>query len=473
MNLHYLAPEIFLTLAGAAILIGETCWGHVRRGWISVACMSVVVSAVLVAGLPVSEGTVMGMMAIDGMAQYFKLILLAGVLLVLVLSSDFSGFSDTTVEKKTQMSWGTYSALVLFSTVGLLLLVSAKDLLLVFVSLEIVSITCFILTGYLKHSKRATEAAIKYFLVGALSSGLMVYGISLFYGVFGTTNLDVFVSANLDTVPRLPLVGSLLFVLAGLGFKLALVPFHMWVPDTYEGASTPITAYLSVAPKAATFAVLVRMMAHHYDINITFLLAVVAAVTMTVGNFSALKQTNIKRMLAYSSVAQMGYIFVGFVSAGDLGIESVLIYVMAYLFMNLGAFACVMAVSNQSGTEDIHGFAGLSERSFFLAMCTTVFMLSLTGIPPLIGFIGKFFVFAAAISHGFAWLAVIGLLNSVVALFYYFKVVHEMFFKSCVQPSRISLPTPLAGCVIVTLFVTVCLGTFPNILLTWVQGIIK
>jgi NADH-quinone oxidoreductase subunit N len=409
------------------------------------------------------------MAAVDGMGNYMKLVLLAGVLMVLWMSADYAGFQAIRGE---EMAWGTYASLLLMSTVGLLLLVSSTDLLMVVISLELISITSFILTGYLKGDRRSSEAAIKFFLVGAFASGLMLYGISLLYGVLGSTGLQDLVTANLAAVPRLPLVGGVLFLLAGLGFKMAMVPFHMWVPDAYEGAPTPITAYLSVAPKAAAFGALARILPHHASLEISSLLAVLAAATMTVGNFSALRQTNVKRMLGYSSIAQMGYVLVGFVAAGPLGIGSVLVYTAAYLFMNLGAFACVIAVANEAKTDHIDGFAGLASRSFGLALITTVFMLSLTGIPPLVGFVGKFSVFAAAVQEGWIWSAVAGVLNSVVSVYYYFSIVHRMFFQAPARTGKFVLTPSLAGCVIVTLFVTLAVGIFPNTWLAWVGGVV-
>jgi NADH-quinone oxidoreductase subunit N len=355
----------------------------------------------------------------------------------------------------------------------MLLLVSSTDFLMILISIEILSVSSFILTGYFKDERRSSEAAMKYFLVGAFSSSLMIYGISLLYGLTGSTGLQGLFDAALKEGPRLPLVGSVLLILAGFGFKLAMVPFHMWVPDTYEGAPTPITAFLSVAPKAAALGILVRAFANHSQLQITWLVALLAALTMTVGNLSALPQTNIKRLLGYSSIAQMGYVLVGFVAAGPSGVGSVLIYALVYMFMNLGVFACAIAVSNEAQTEELDGFSGLAQRSFPLALITTVFLLSLTGLPPVAGFIGKFSIFAAAISEGWIWLSVIGVLNSVISLYYYFGIVRRMFFSDPLVPAKnFSLSPSLAGCVAVTLFVTVVAGIFPNTVLLWVRQIV-
>lgn len=466
MNLMLLAPEIILTVVALGLFIGETVWPN-RRLLLNVASFSLLAAAALIVRNLDRSGSVFGMAAVDDLSQYFKLVLLAGVLLIVWMSDSFYGF-------KALKTWGTYLGVLLLATVGMLLLVSSTDFLMVVISIELLSISSFILTGYFKDERRSSEAAIKYFLVGAFSSALMIYGISLLYGLTGSTDLAAVSEALSKDLPRLPLVGAIVLILAGFGFKLAMAPFHMWVPDTYEGAPTPVTAFLSVAPKAAALGVLVRAFPNHEQIGVTWLLALLAAITMSIGNLSALPQTNIKRLLGYSSIAQMGYVLVGFVAAGSLGMESVLVYALAYLFMNLGAFACVIAVANESQTEELDGFSGLGERSLPLALVTMIFLLSLTGIPPLIGFVGKFSIFAAAIKENWIWLSVIGVVNSVISLYYYFGIVHRMFFNA---PSgaagKFSMSPSLIGCVVVTLLITLVAGIFPNALLAWVQRIVQ
>jgi NADH-quinone oxidoreductase subunit N len=275
-----------------------------------------------------------------------------------------------------------------------------------------------------------------------------------------------------STLPALPLAGALFFILAGFGFKLALVPFHMWAPDVYEGAPTPITAFLSVAPKAAAFGMMIRFFQNHTALHVTALLAVLSAVTMTVGNLAALRQTNVKRLLAYSSVAQMGYVMMGIVAGGSAGIQAVLIYLAAYLFVNLGAFASVIVVGEDAKTESIDGFSGLASRSLPLALTITVFLLSLTGIPPLVGFIGKFSLFSATLQvPGLVWLAVVGAVNSVISLVYYFSIVRLMFFGSTPRTDAVSVSNPLLTCLTLTGTVTLVAGVFPNLLLALVKSV--
>jgi NADH-quinone oxidoreductase subunit N len=470
LNLSSLLPEIILSVAALLAMVGEGA-ARPRRGlWISFSVAAVLAALVAVVVTPLRESPVLGMLAVDGSARFFKVVLLGGVLLVFGMSSAYDRFLKG--EEGKSIPWGTFCALLLFSTVGLLFLVSATDFILILIALELLSITSFVMTGFLRE-RRSAEAAVKFFLVGAFSSALFIYGASILYGLVGSTTLSALAAADPLALPRLPLIGGFLFILAGFGFKLALVPFHMWVPDAYEGAPTPVTAYLSVAPKAAALGALLRVLPNHGELDLTFVLAVLAAVTMTLGNLAALRQQNVKRLLGYSSIAQMGYALVGFVAAGTLGVTAVMIYALAYLVMNLGAFACVIAVSNRTGVETVDGFSGIARRSLPLALATTVFMLSLTGLPPMVGFIGKFAVFAAAMAEGWEWLAVVGVLNSVVSLYYYFSIVHRMFFNEPSGSEEVGMAPALTACVSIALVFTLWAGLFPHSMLAWAQGLAR
>lgn len=412
------------------------------------------------------DACVWDFLALDASTRYLKALALVAVALVSVYSATFPGF------QREGFPWGTYFGLLLLSTVGLFLMMSAKDLLLLLVAIELVSVTSFVLTGIVREDRRSSEAAIKYFLVGAFSAGLMIYGFSILYGLLGTTRIDALLAPTVD-LPALPLTGALFFVLAGFGFKLALAPFHMWAPDVYEGAPTPVTAYLSVGPKAAAFGLLLHVLPNHGALRLTPLLAAISALTMTVGNLAALRQTNVKRLLAYSSVAQMGYVLMGFTAAGNNGARAVLIYLSGYVFMNLGAFASVLAMNQASQTESIDGFKGLAQRSMPLALTTMFFMLSLTGIPPFVGFIGKFSLFSAVLqSTGLVWLAVVAAVNSVISFAYYFSIVRAMFFETSDRPAPLSFSPALAGCLALTGVVTVAVGIFPNTFLLLVQKVL-
>ncbi|MBL0057690.1 MAG: NADH-quinone oxidoreductase subunit N [Elusimicrobia bacterium] len=466
-SLSLIRAELLLTAAAVFLLLLDN--GRQERKGLSVwiAGLALGIGAWLV--LDSSDGTAFNVETLDAGGRFLKVLILGAVLLVLALCHGFSGFEGT---EDHPFHWCTFAGLLLLSSVGLLLMVSANDFLMILISVELVSVTSFILTGFRKDDRRGSEAAIKYFLVGAFSSGLMVYGMSLLYGVTGGTSVSSLFGPGVASLPALPLTGALFFLLAGFGFKLALVPFHMWAPDVYEGAPTPITAFLSVAPKAAAFGLMIRVFQNHGALHVSTLLAVLAALTMTVGNLAALRQTNVKRLLAYSSIAQMGYVMMGIVAAGPAGLRSVLVYLTAYVFTNLGAFASVIAVTEDAKTESIEGFAGLAFRSFPLALLTTFFLLSLTGIPPLVGFIGKFSLFSAVLqTPGLVWLAVVGAVNSVISLAYYFSIVRVMFFVPASRMERVSLSLPVRGCLGVTSLATVGVGVFPNLLLVLVKAV--
>ena len=394
------------------------------------------------------DDTFTGMFVSDNLAVFLKLLVLLSTAIVVLMSPRYKQ-----LEARPQ---GEYLSLLLAAALAMMLLVSAADLVMIYLSMEFLGIASYILVGYLRKDQRSNEAAIKYFLVGAFSAAIMLYGMSLLYGVFGSTNLYAIGDPRVILHPaNLGLVKTAtVMMLVGFGFKIAMVPFHFWAPETYEGAPTPITAFISVAPKAAGFGVILRVLLVAFNIDVLglqLLLAIIAAVAMTVGNLSAIPQTNIKRLLAYSSVAQVGYMLIGLVVWDILGLQAILIYLAAYLVMNLGAFMAVIVVSNSVGSDEIKDYAGLSKRSFPLSLLLALFLLSLAGIPPTVGFIGKFYIFGAAIKTGYIWLAVIGVLNSVVSLYYYYRVVHQMFFIEAKQDK------PLAVGPIATLVLAVCI----------------
>ena len=330
---------------------------------------------------------------------------------------------------------GDFFALFTFAILAMVMMASSASLLMIYLSIEFLSYMSYLLTGFLREDKKSNEAAIKYFLYGAITSAVMLYGLSLLYGISGSLNLTDIAKAFASTVDpstRVVALVSTALVIAGLGFKISLVPFHQWAPDAYEGAPTPVTAFLSVGPKAVGFAVLLRVALTAlpaFQSNWAPLLAVISIITMTLGNLVALRQTNVKRLLAYSSIAQAGYMLIGLVAvnlSGNSpfsGLNGILIYLFAYLFTNLGAFICVIAIENATGMVKIPQYAGLVKRAPLVAALFVIFFLSLAGIPPTAGFIGKFFVFGAALREGYLFLAAIGVINSVISVFYYFSVV--------------------------------------------------
>ncbi|MEA1881618.1 MAG: NADH-quinone oxidoreductase subunit N, partial [Candidatus Marinimicrobia bacterium] len=351
-----------------------------------------------------------------------------------------------------------YSILAIMAF-GLFLMASAIDVLMVYLAVEVVSIMSFFLAGYLKKNPHSNEASLKYVIYGAFSSGIMLYGLSILFGLTGTTKFFGMQAAitNLGPDSNLALILSAVFILVGFGYKISAVPFHFWTPDVYEGSPTTITAYLSVAPKAAGFAMLIRFFNQVFgDSNALAseswstinsipwpqLMGILAAATMTVGNLVAIQQNSVKRMLAYSSIAHAGYMMMALPLMSKAGVFGIMIYLLMYLFMNLGAFFVVIYVQGKTGGEDFENFDGLGWKMPFVGVVMTLFMFSLTGLPPTAGFIGKFYLFAAVIEAGtqYYWLAFVGALNSVVSLYYYVRVVKHMYLSG-ERSETVDMPT--------------------------------
>jgi len=401
-----------------------------------------------------------GMIINDSFTQFLT-VLIVGVAIIVTLMS-------MQALREGTMDVGGYHTLVLFATIGMLLMVKGLDLIIIFLGLETLSIAIYVLAGYRKWVEQSAEAAFKYFLLGAFAAAFLLYGIALLYGATGTTRIEGIAEyialKNLETNPLLLLGVGLLLV--GLGFKLALVPFHSWTPDVYEGAPTAITAFMAVGVKAAAFAAFVRIFGGALpllDFQWKDVLWVLAVITMTVGNVVALSQTNIKRMLAYSSIAHAGYILVGIIAGGSVGWSAVLYYLVAYAFMNLGAFGIVVFYGQKEEAHvEIADYAGLGFKYPFLGAAMAVFLFSLAGIPPLAGFMGKFYIFSAAIKSGYIWLTIIGVMNSLISVFYYFRVTVIMYMKEPIKAVALEYSLPIAIVLIITLVGTIQMGVAPN-----------
>jgi NADH-quinone oxidoreductase subunit N len=350
----------------------------------------------------------------------------------------------------------------------MMIMAGGIDLITIFIGLETMAVSFYILAGYIKPNQRSNEAAVKYFLLGAFSLGILLYGMSLMYGLSGTTNLRVMASAFVgqETDPRLVL--AVILVVAGIGFKIAAVPFHMWAPDVYEGAPTPITAFLSVGSKAASFAMLIRIFVEgmpSMSADWRLLFYVLSILTMTAGNVAAVTQSNVKRMLAYSSIAHAGYLLIGVVAGTARGITAMLVYLMIYAFMQLGAFAVVTLLRRTDVQGDeMKDFSGLAFRNPFAAFAMLIFMLSLGGIPPTAGFMGKFWLFGAAIDAHYYGLAVIGVLNSAISLYYYVRIVVFMYLKKDTIGSEPVTNPALAIVLGLAVAATLLLGVYPRVL---------
>jgi len=419
-------PEILLLVVAGLIFTLDLVLPKEKisqLGWLTAVGLIFVMGISWVVAKPGEQGQLVwgGMLRYDWLGFVFKLMILAAAAVTALLSMELEKLGKR----------GEYYLLMLASTLGMMLMASAADLIMLYLAIETTSIPLYILAGFLKHDDKSTEAGFKYLLFGAMTSAIMLYGFSLIYGFSGTTNLyQLAMEVDAGKIPSLLLLGSLFLVLVGFGFKISAVPFHFWAPDVYEGSPTPVAGFLSTASKAAGFAVLLRVLLASFTSlsNEWFvIMAVLATITMTLGNLVALAQKNIKRLLAYSSIAHAGYVLIGVASVSVLGVTSVVFYLIVYIITNLVAFGVVAAFGRVSGSDEIASYAGLSRRSPALALIFLVAMLSLSGMPPFGGFIVKFGVFAAAVQSNMIWLAVVGVLNSIVGLYYYLTVLKVVY----------------------------------------------
>ena len=448
LNLGLLLPE--LTLAGFALLVILLDLAIPRKGWLAVVS---IIGIVVAGGFTVnmwgvsSQAIFNNMLAVDNFALFFKLLFLVIAALVILASVDY-------VSKFSRFQ-GEYYALVLLAALGMMLMAATAELISIYIALELTSISLYALTGFLKDPK-STEASLKYLLLGAVASAVLLFGMALVFGFTGKTQLGEIAQAiqglSLSGVLASPgLVLGVVLMIAGFGFKIAAVPFHMWVPDVYEGAPTPITAYLSVASKAAGFAIILRVFYSAFglpswlSLDWGLIFGVLAAIGMTAGNIIAIPQTNIKRMLGYSSIAQAGYLMVGlatmgFSPAADIAGRSALLFFLAsYALTNLGAFIAIIAISNKLDSDLISDYSGMGKRAPLLALALTLCLVSLIGMPPAAGFMAKFYIFSGAVKHGLLWLVVIAVINSVISAYYYLRVVKVMWLGE--PASRAKIPS--------------------------------
>jgi NADH-quinone oxidoreductase subunit N len=436
-------------------------------GWLALATLGV--AFVLALGLIGQTGFAFaGALAVDGFSAFFQLTILIAAAFTILMSLDYA--SDN------HIAGAEYYSLLLFSTVGMMLMAGAGDLIVIFLGLETMSIAVYVLAGLRRRDPRSNEAAIKYFLLGAFSTGFLLYGIALIYGATGSVKLDAIHAALSAPMTSNPLSRlGLAMMLVGFGFKVAAVPFHMWTPDVYEGAPTPITAFMAVGVKLGAFAGFVRIFLVGFlpiSSQWSGALWVLAALTMTTGNVVAVVQTNIKRMLAYSAIAHAGYVLVGMIAASAEGGAAVLYYLLAYAFTTLGAFGIVVALERRQLAGDlIADYRGLSTRSPALAAAMAVFLLSFTGVPPLAGFMGKFYIFSAALRQGYTYLVVIATLNSVIAAFYYISVIVAMYMEEGgVEPARMTRRPALVAAIALSAIATILVGIYPAPYMTAAQN---
>ncbi len=458
-----IGPELILSLTAMGLLLITCLARRAARGAIPYLGLAGVLIALFycVSLWGHSQYGFNRMVIQDNYSLFFKLIFLLTAGLTILMSVRFL--------KLEGFEHGEYYVLLLFATVGMMLMASAADLIIIFLGLETFSLAIYVLAGFFRTQVKSNESSVKYFLLGAFSSGFLLYGIALIYGATGTTQLkgiyDFAAKMDLLTDPLL-LIGMCLLIV-GFGFKVASVPFHMWTPDVYEGAPTTVTAFMSVGAKAAGFAAFLRVFLYSFSSLQTdwiWILWVLAVLTMTLGNIVAIAQRNIKRMLAYSSIAHAGYILVAMVAAGELGTASVLYYLMAYAFMNLGAFAVVVLYGRKAEENILIGdYSGMASKYPLLAAAMAIFMFSLAGIPPTAGFVGKFYIFSAAVKAGYIGLAVIGVLNSALSVYYYLRVTVMMYMRGPEkEQERLEIGPAMAAALIIAVLGTLQMGITPS-----------
>ena len=452
-------PEILIFVLGVLILAFDLNLPSERKGvlgWITAGGLALILAVSLVVARPGPQPVILwgGMIRQDWLGFVFKMLFLFAAAVTALFSME--------VERAGKR--GEYYLLLLASTLGMCLMASAADLIMLYLAIETTSIPLYVLAGFLVKDDKSTEAGFKYLLFGAMTSAVMLYGFSLLYGFSGTTNIYQLAEAvRNQQIPLAVLFGSLLLVLVGFGFKISAVPLHFWAPDVYEGAPTPVAGFLSTASKAAGFAVLLRVLIAAFPAVAPYWGAIVAALstaTLTLGNTLALAQRNIKRLLAYSSIAHAGYAMIGVVALSNLGVTSVVYYLVAYIITNLAAFGAVAAFGRVAGSDDISAYAGLSRRSPALALVMLVAFLSLSGMPPFGGFVAKFAVFAAAVQANLVWLAVVGVLNSIIGLYYYLTVLKVIYlYRSEDEEKPLPIPRSYSLALVVLAIGIILIGT--------------
>ncbi len=458
-----LLPEIIMITLALLIIILEL-FIHRKE---TIAMFSIATIAITAYFIPDSMGETFGGMFIsDGYSIFFKYIFFINLILTVLVSIKYL--------KIERSEFGEYYVLILFSTVGMMIMASAGDLIVLYLGLELMALSTYVLAGFIRHSTRSNEAALKYFLLGAFSSAIILFGISLIYALSGTTLIYELPEKIEASANATPLLIALIFLIAAFGFKVALVPFHVWTPDVYEGAPTSVTAFMSVGPKAAGFAALGRV----FIVGLTptviqwqWIFIVLSIATMAVGNIVAIQQRNIKRMLAYSSIAHAGYAMLGIVAYSPEGVSAMMNYLLIYTFMNIGAFSVVIMLrSEEFAGEDLEEYKGFAKKHPFVAAVMLLFMFSLTGIPPTAGFIGKFYLFKALVENNLTWLAVVAVIFSVISAYFYLRVVMYMYmYESEKEVPSLSLSPALGLALFITVVYVIVIGVYPSPLLNFVR----
>ena len=471
INMAVIAPEVILSLfAMALLLINVFVKGESKGylGYLSIAGIVVSLFSV-VSGWGSPQEAFSGTIVQDNFAIFFKVIFLISAAMSILITDKYL--------VREECNQGEIYPLILFATVGMMLMAAGTDLMTIFLGLEVLSVSLYILAGFNRDSLKSNEAGLKYFLLGAFSTGFLLYGMALTYGATGTTKvakIAAFISQSGINTSNIMLLAGMLLMATGFAFKVAAAPFHMWTPDVYEGAPTPMTAFMSVGPKAAGFAAFLRVFLVALPAlkpEWSWLVWVLAVLTMTIGNITALYQQNIKRMLAYSSIAHAGYVLVGFTAGNAVGTAGILFYMLSYAFMNIGAFAIIILVGKKGEeNNNVSDYAGFGYKHPILGIAMCIFLFSLAGIPPAAGFIGKFYLFSGAIQAGYIWLAIIGVLNSAASVYYYLRVMVFMYFKDPAEEfAWVKLTPAFVVCLIIAVAGVLIPGVLPGVFLELAQ----
>lgn len=475
INFTPILPEIFLSVLAMVLLLMNVFSKSGQKSYLGyISFIGIVATGVLVgAGWGGFIPSFSGSVVLDNFATFFKMIFLVSAGLAILIADQYM--------EREGCNYGELYPLILFTVVGMMLMASGTDMMTIFLGLEVMSVSLYVLAGFNRNNSKSNEAGLKYFLLGAFSTGFLLYGMALVYGATGTTRIAKIAAAVAQiSLPsaNIMLVAGMLLMLTGFAFKIAAAPFHMWTPDVYEGAPTPLTAFMSAGPKAAGFAAALRIFLvalPTLQVEWSQVMWVLAVLTMTVGNITALRQDNIKRMLAYSSIAHAGYALVGFTAGNGTGTAGILFYMLSYAFMNIGAFAIIILVAKKGETNGtVQDFAGLGTKHPVLAAAMTIFLFSLAGMPPTAGFIGKFYLFSGAIQKGYIWLAVIGVLNSAASVYYYLRVMVYMYMKDSTEEfDWMQITAPVALCVAISVLGSLVPGVVPSLILQFAQQAVK
>jgi len=469
IDLISLAPVLVLSVFGMMVLITDLFIGKDKSILVFMSLIGLLMAAISSLAkfnLPVHSFN--GAYVVDHLSVFFTFIFCISSAMAILLSVDFN--------KREEIKVGEYYSLILFCTVGMIVLASSTDMIMIFLGIEIISISLYILAGVRRKDIKSNEAALKYFLLGAFATGFLLYGMALIYGATGSTKLAMIskvVSEGRIISEPLMLMGVVLLII-GFSFKVAAVPFHMWAPDVYQGAPTPVTAFMAVGPKAASLAAFYRVMTEampELSYSWEILLCIVSVLSMFIGNLGAIMQTNIKRLIAFSSVSHVGYLLIAIIAKSSLSSSSLIFYMLTYAFMIFGVFGIVILLGKKGEENlEIENYSGLAYKHPIIALAMTIFLLSLGGLPPLAGFVAKFYIFSAALKEGYLILVIIAVLNSAISFYYYLKVIVFMYMKEPVKPFNISLSPMTLLVIAISVFGTIQLGIYPDPIISLAQS---